>query len=101
MLTKEFLERRQHDIELTGPQYDLVTSEARFPAMVAGFGAGKTEALVTRALKLKFESTTTDIAYYLPTYDLVNTIAFPRFEEKLGEYGFRFGRDFTTIKNQT
>ncbi len=69
--------------------------------MVAGFGAGKTEGLVNRGLSLKFQYPDNDIAYYLPTYDLVNTIAFPRFEELLDNYGFRYGRDFVTIKNQT
>lgn len=101
MLHNVITAAREHDIVLTDPQYDLVTSKARFPAMVAGFGAGKTEALVTRALAIKFQHPDTDIAYYLPTYDLVNTIAFPRFEEKLGEYGFNYGRDFVTVKNQT
>lgn len=91
----------QHEILLTQPQYDLITSTKRYPAMVAGFGAGKTEGLSYRALKLKFEFPTNDIAYYLPTYDLVNTIAFPRFEELLAHYGFEYGRDFVTVKNQT
>ena len=31
-------------IKLSWPQYDFVTSPAKFPAMVAGYGAGKTEA---------------------------------------------------------
>lgn len=88
---------------LTGPQLKLVTSPKRYPAMVAGFGAGKTEGLVERGLRLKFEHPETDIAYYLPTYDLVNTIAFPRFEEKLIDiFGTSSpGRDFKTIKNNT
>jgi hypothetical protein len=86
---------------LTPPQFELVTSTRRYPAMVAGFGSGKTEGLVERAIKLKLEFPDNDIAYYLPTYDLVNTIAFPRFEEKLADDGFIFGKDFTTVKNQT
>jgi hypothetical protein len=101
MLHESIVAPEQHDILLTGPQYDLVTSNKRYPAMVAGFGAGKTEGLVIRALSLKFQYPENDIAYYLPTYDLVNTIAFPRFEELLPQYGFEYGKDFTTIKNQT
>lgn len=69
--------------------------------MVAGFGAGKTEGLIVRGLKLKFEFPDNDIAYYLPTYDLVNTIAFPRFEEELDGYGLNYGKDFITVKSQT
>ena len=86
---------------LTAPQYELVTSPRRYPAMVAGFGAGKTEGLIVRGLKLKFEFPDNDIAYYLPTYDLVNTIAFPRFEEELDGYGLNYGKDFITVKSQT
>lgn len=86
---------------LSAPQMELVTTSKRYPAMVAGFGSGKSEGLITRALKLKFEYPDNDIAYYLPTYDLVNTIAFPRFNEALEAYGMVYGEDYKTIQNQT
>ncbi len=86
---------------LSQPQMDLVTTSKRYPAMVAGFGAGKTEGLLVRALTLKFKYPDNDIAYYLPTYDLVNTIAFPRFEEALSSFGMTEGEDFKTVKSQT
>jgi hypothetical protein len=35
-------------IEPTLPQYKYITSANKFPAMVAGFGAGKTEAAIMR-----------------------------------------------------
>lgn len=73
----------------TSPQVQLVNSTARFPAMVAGFGAGKTQALMLRALKLIF-SDGEDIAYYLPSYPLVRTIAYPRFGELLDNLGVKF-----------
>lgn len=85
----------------TGPQFQLINTTKRYPAMVAGFGAGKTEALIKRALKLKFEHPETNVAYYLPTYDLVNSIAFPRFEEALGNWGMVEGEDYKTVKSQT
>ena len=93
-----------YDVEdqLTAPQHMLVHSTKHFPAMVAGFGAGKTEGLIKRALKLKFDYFELNSAYYLPTYDLVNTIAFPRFEEELGNTFNMFeGSDFKTIRNNT
>ena len=43
----------QHD--LSWPQYEFVTTKAKFPAMIAGYGAGKTEAGVIRALYLKLK----------------------------------------------
>ena len=85
----------------TDPQFELITTNKRYPAMVAGFGAGKTEALVKRALRLKFEYPECNVAYYLPTYDLVTTIAFPRFEEALANYGMLEGSDFKPIRNLT
>lgn len=87
--------------EFTGPQFELITTNFHFPAMVAGFGAGKTEALIKRALRLKFAYPDNNIAYYLPTYDLVTTIAFPRFEEALAQWGMVEGEDFKTVRSKT
>lgn len=74
-------------VELTGPQYELVTSEAKYPAFVGGFGSGKTHALMVRSLVLKARYWGLNQAYYLPTYDLVRQIAYPRFAELLAEWG--------------
>ena len=70
----------------TIPQAQLVNSTARFPAMVAGFGAGKTHGLILRTLSLIFGDGR-DVAYYLPSYPLVKTIAYPRFTEMLDNLG--------------
>jgi len=67
---------------VTAPQGELINSPYPFPAMVAGYGAGKTSALIHRAMRLIFEDGG-DVAYYLPTYDLIKTIAYPRFSEIL------------------
>jgi hypothetical protein len=67
----------------TGPQTALVNSPLQFPAFVGGFGSGKTHALVMRAMRMKLRHKALDIAYYLPTYDLVKLIGYPRFEEVL------------------
>lgn len=71
----------QTEIRLTDPQFDFVTADDQFPALVAGYGAGKTHAAITRGTRLKFQYPGQNIAYYLPTYDLVAQIAYPRFEE--------------------
>lgn len=41
------------DLALTEPQEDFVFSEHQFPAFVGGFGAGKSDALVTRLMMKK------------------------------------------------
>ena len=88
-------------IELTKPQFRLVTTEKQFPAMVAGFGAGKTNALMKRCLRLKFAYPEQDVAYYLPTYDLVRTIAFPRFIEELAAIGMFEKEHYTLVQSLT
>lgn len=73
----------------TKPQAALVNSNAKFPAMVAGFGAGKTHALVLRTLRLIF-SNGGDVGYYLPNYPLVRTIAYPRFQAAFDDLGIPY-----------
>lgn len=77
-------------VRLTDPQFRFVTAQDQFPAMVAGFGAGKTHAAIVRALALKLQYPRQNVAYYLPTYDLVRRIGFPRFGEQLEELGVKF-----------
>lgn len=79
--------RRMLRTKATEPQSRLVNSEAKFPAMVSGFGAGKTQALILRALRLKWQYPALNVAYYLPTYDLVKMIGYPRFTEILRRAG--------------
>lgn len=77
-------------IELTDPQFEFVTCEDQFPALVAGFGSGKTHAAVARGIAKKLQYPRQNIAYYLPTYDLVTTIGFPRFYETLESLGLPY-----------
>jgi len=85
------------DISLTEPQDDFVHAEEQFPAMVAGFGAGKSHAAIWRALRLKLAYPGQNVAYYLPTYDLVSRMAIPRIEEQIE----RIGLPYKTNKNDS
>lgn len=78
------------DLKLTEPQAEFVLAHEPFPAMVAGFGAGKSHAGIARALLLKLRYRKQSVAYYLPTYDLVSRMLFPRFAEVLEHYGIRY-----------
>jgi hypothetical protein len=71
------------EIRLSDPQFEFVTAEEQFPCFCGGFGAGKTHAAVSRAIAKKLQYPRQSVAYYLPTYDLVRTIGFPRFAEVL------------------
>lgn len=77
-------------MNLTRPQHDFVTAPEQFPALVAGFGAGKSHAAIWRLLRMKFAYPDLSVAYYLPTYDLVARMAIPRFEETLSSIGIGY-----------
>ena len=70
-------------INPTSPQFKYINHTAKFPALVAGFGAGKTEAAVLRCIIGKLRNPSTNRGFYEPTYDLIRMIAWPRFEEIL------------------
>lgn len=74
-------------IRLTKPQLEFVNAADQFPCVVAGFGAGKTQAAVIRAMVKKLKYPGQNVAYYLPTYDLVRNIGFPRFQEVMEQFG--------------
>jgi hypothetical protein len=61
-----------------------------FPAFVGGFGSGKTTAAMARAMALKAHCWQQDVAYYLPTYPLIEDIAFQRFPELCERKGWPY-----------
>lgn len=76
---------RKH--RLTKPQHQFVTAPDPFPCFCGGFGAGKTAAAVARSIAKKLMYPRQNVAYYLPTYDLVRKIGYPRFSETLDGLG--------------
>lgn len=77
-------------MSLTTTQRAFATCREPFPAFVGGFGSGKTAAAIARAMALKAHFRTCDIAYYLPTYPLVEDIAFRRFPELCERKGWAY-----------
>lgn len=77
-------------VKPTSPQYQYLTTAAKFPAFVAGFGAGKTEAAVMRSIYGLISNPGTNRGFYEPTYDLIRMIAWPRFEAILTEFGLEY-----------
>jgi len=78
------------EINPTRPQDKFIFTAAKYPAIVAGFGAGKTEALIVRSILGKLAYPHNDRAFYEPTYDLIRMIAWPRFEEILSGLGIPY-----------
>ena len=75
---------------LSEQQLAFATCLEPFPAFCGGFGSGKTAAAIARAMALKTQFKDCDIAYYLPTYQLVEDIAFRRFPELCERKGFAY-----------
>lgn len=74
----------------TPTQEAFVYSTEAYPAFVGGFGSGKTAAAIARIMRLKRLCPEQDVAYYLPTYGLVEDIAYKRFPAMFDRLGFRF-----------
>jgi len=66
-------------VGLTATQRAFAISREPYPAFVGGYGSGKTAAAIARAMALKAHFPQCDLAYYLPTYPLVEDIALRRF----------------------
>lgn len=74
-------------LALTDPQDAFVFSEAPHPAMVAGLGAGKSQAGIARLLIKMVGEPGINCAYYMPTYDLLRLRAMSGTEEMLSVLG--------------
>lgn len=78
---------KQITLRLTEPQKEFVLSGAPHPGMVAGYGAGKSQAAVVRIALRACQYPKLSFAFVEPTFDLVRLIAWPRFTELLTEWG--------------
>ena len=86
-------------LKLLNHQYEFINSSAPFPALVGGYGCGKTESLLYRAMNLifkngplfkKYNAGVYTIGIYEPTFDLVTLILYPRFEELLSLFNIEY-----------
>lgn len=74
------------DLELLPTQEDFVFATGKYPAFIGGFGSGKTHALVSRAIVGKLMYPKLDRGFFAPTWQLINRVAIPRFEELCAQY---------------
>ena len=77
-------------MSLTPTQRAFATCREPFPAFVGGYGSGKSAAAIARAMALKSHFRAHDVAYYLPTYPLVEDIAYRRFPELCERKGWAY-----------
>lgn len=75
---------------MTAPQAEFFSLTDKYCAFVAGFGSGKSETMANCAVRDARMSSSSLIALYEPTYDLIRLIMAPRMEEKLQSMGIRY-----------
>lgn len=75
---------------LTKPQKHFVYAREKYPAIIAGLGAGKSRAAALRLITLLATDPGINVAYYMPTYDLLNLRAIPQVEEDLIALGLSY-----------
>jgi hypothetical protein len=74
----------------TPTQKAFINCKEPYPAFIGGYGSGKTAAAIARAMALKIKFPEADIAYYLPSYPLVEDIVMRRFPELCERKGWPF-----------
>lgn len=72
------------------PQVEFHALKSKYAAFVAGYGSGKTQALINAALDLKMAEPTCNTSVYMPSYPLIKTIAYPRYQEILNAIGLKY-----------
>lgn len=71
-------------------QRDFINSKSNHTALIGGFGSGKSHCGVAKTIIKKLMYPGVNVAYYLPTYGLINDVAFPKFIQQLHQYNINF-----------
>lgn len=71
-------------------QREFIQSTSLHTALIGGFGSGKTKGGIDKTIIKKLQYPKINVAYYLPTYGLINDVAFPRFIQQLQDFGIGF-----------
>jgi len=85
-------------VKLLKHQKKFVECNNEYPALIGGFGSGKTESAIFRALHFvfkygpEFKKYGKEYVYgmYEPTYDLIKLILYPRLEEILNNMNLKY-----------
>lgn len=71
-------------------QAKFIESEAKHTALIGGYGSGKTQGGILKVISKKMKYPGVPVAYYMPTYGLIEDVAFERFEEIFKLYGVSY-----------
>lgn len=81
------------DIRLNKGQEEFVNAYDEAVALVAGYGSGKTQVALIKMISQMLEYPKADMAYFAPTYQLINDIWYPKVEEFCNNLGLGFKID--------
>lgn len=71
-------------------QARFIESEAKHTALIGGYGSGKTQGGILKVISKKMKYPGIPVAYYMPTYGLIEDVAFERFEGLFNDYGIPY-----------
>lgn len=71
-------------------QAKFIESEAKHTALIGGYGSGKTQGGILKVVSKKMKYPGVPVAYYMPTYGLIEDVAFERFEEIFKSFGITY-----------
>ena len=89
---------RQHEFKLFKHQEDFMYSNEKYPALVAGYGAGKTYSLCLRALRECGLNAGKVGLLAEPIYPMVTDVLQPTLEEVLNDCGFAYEYSASQLK---
>lgn len=77
-------------VELSRPQAEFIFSEATNPAMIAGYGSGKSEAATRRLVNLMIRDAGISVSHFFPSYRLAKRRGFDGVKKYLDLLGFDY-----------
>jgi phage terminase large subunit len=81
---------KEIEIDVLVHQAKFIESEAKHTALIGGYGSGKTQGGILKVVLKKMRYPGVPVAYYMPTYGLIEDVAFERFEDIFKTFGITF-----------
>jgi PBSX family phage terminase large subunit len=90
-------------LQVTVPQQKFLSLRCKHPAFIAGYGAGKTETLATRAMLDAAVGPDVLVAIYAPTHTILRDGIIPRLLERLDNFGIKYDyhRTYHTVTTES
>jgi len=78
------------EVETLEAQRKFATSQATYPAIIGGYGSGKTTGGLYRIMDLKIKNQKCPVAIYAPTYGVLRDVWFDKLEEFAAKYRLKY-----------